>query len=115
MSAALVAAACGGDSEGAEARDALQLFELDLVNLRAFAEVVDLQLDFSEAHAVGIADGGDAVRNEDRGAAAHDLAQMIQDLVFRVRVDARQRVVQNQNARIANDSARDGGALLLSA
>src|SRR5690349_3817087 len=55
------------------------------------------------------------MRNEDRGASLHYIAEVIQDLVFGVRVNAGERVVQNQNARIANQGASDCGALLLSA
>src|SRR5450631_4475530 len=65
--------------------------------------------------AVGIADGGDAVRNEDGGAAAHDVAQVIEDLVFGVGVDAGERVVEDQNLGIANQGAGNRRALLLSA
>ena len=65
--------------------------------------------------AVGIAHRGDAMRDENCGAALHDFAQVIQNFVFGVSVDAGERVIQNQDARIANQSASDRGALLLSA
>src|SRR5277367_5506274 len=55
------------------------------------------------------------MRNEDRGAPLHDAAKLIQDLLFSVGVDARQGIVQNQNAGIAQHGAGDGRALLLSA
>src|ERR1700687_2783864 len=64
---------------------------------------------------VGIADGGDAVRDENGRAAAHDVAQMIENLVFGVSVDAGERVVEDENLGIADESAGNGGALLLSA
>src|SRR5208283_564862 len=66
-------------------------------------------------NAVGLAHGGDAVRNKDGSAALHHLSQMIQDFVFGVGVDAGERVIQNKDARVANEGACDGGALLLSA
>ena len=65
--------------------------------------------------AVGIAHGRDAVRNENRCASAHDLAQMIENLVFGLGVDTGQRVVEDQDARIANERAGDGDALFLPA
>jgi hypothetical protein len=68
-----------------------------------------------DGDAVGVADGGDAVRDEDGGASAHDVAQVVEDPVFGVRVDAGERVVENENAGIANQGAGDGGALLLAA
>ena len=40
---------------------------------------------------------------------------MVKDFFFSVGIDARKRVVQHQDARIANDGAGDGGALLLPA
>src|SRR3954471_5849316 len=55
------------------------------------------------------------MRNENRRASLHYVAEVIQDLVFGVRVYAGERVVQNQDAGIANQGARDCGALLLSA
>ena len=65
--------------------------------------------------AVGVAHGGDAVRDEDGGAALHDLAQVIEDALFGLGVDAGERIVEHQDARIANHRAGDGGALLLAA
>ncbi len=64
---------------------------------------------------VGVAHGGDAVRDEDGGAAAHDLPQVIEDAFFGVGVNAGEGVVEDQDAWIADESARDGGALLLAA
>src|ERR1700722_2079228 len=65
--------------------------------------------------AVGLANGRDAVRNKDGCAALHYFAQMIQDLVFGVSVDAGKGVIQNQNSRIANERPGDRCALLLPA
>src|SRR5215468_1125182 len=55
------------------------------------------------------------MRDENGRAAAHDFAQVIQDLVFGLRIDARERVIENHDARIADDGTRNGGALLLAA
>ena len=55
---------------------------------------------------VGVAHGGDAMRNEDGGASAHDVAQVVEDFFFRVRVDAGERVVEHQDARVAHQRAQ---------
>ena len=53
--------------------------------------------------------------DEDRGPSLHDLAQVIEDLVLGLGVDAGQGVVEHQNARVAYDRAGDCRALLLAA
>jgi len=53
------------------------------------------------------------MRNEDRRASAHNFAQVIQNLIFGVRVDAGERVVENENLWTPQQGACDGGALLL--
>src|ERR1700756_5926028 len=45
----------------------------------------------------------------------HDAAQASQNALFGLRDDGRKGVVEDQNARIANDSAGDGAALPLTA
>jgi len=45
------------------------------------------------------------MRDKNGRAALHDFAEMVEDLVFRVSIHAGKRVVENQNARIANDGA----------
>src|SRR5438552_4215278 len=62
---------------------------------------------------VGVANGGGAVRNQNRGAALQDSAQAVEDALLGLGVDARERVVEDENARIADNGAGDGGALLL--
>ncbi len=62
---------------------------------------------------VGVADGRDAVRHDDRGARAHDPPQAQQNFLFGVSVDGRQRIVQDQDARIDGDGAGERRALLL--
>src|ERR1043165_1132453 len=64
---------------------------------------------------VGISDGGDPVRDEDGGTSAHLLAQVIEDLLFCVGVNAGKGIVKHHDARIANQSAGNSGTLLLAA
>ena len=52
------------------------------------------------------------MRDEDRGAATHDFAQMIEDFFFGVGVDAGERVVEDEDTRVAQDGPRDRSALL---
>jgi len=65
--------------------------------------------------AVRIAHGGDAVGDEDGGASRHHVAQVVEDLVFGVGVDAGERVVKDQDPWIPNQRAGDRCTLLLSA
>src|SRR2546429_5536616 len=44
---------------------------------------------------VGVADGRGAVRNQNRGAALHDSAQAVKDAFLGLRVDARERVIED--------------------
>ena len=76
------------------------------------AEFDDASL-VEDGDAVGVADGGDAVGDEDGGASAHDFAEMVEDFIFGVGVDAGEGVVEDENARAAQKGAGDGGALLL--
>ncbi len=76
------------------------------------AEFDDASL-VEDGDAVGVAHGRDAVRDEDGSASVHDLAQVVEDLVFGVRVHAGESVVENEDAGAAQQSARDGGTLLL--
>src|SRR5208282_2829254 len=62
---------------------------------------------------VGVADGGNAVGDEDSRASAHDFAEMVEDLIFGVGVDAGEGIVEDENTRAAENRAGDGGALLL--
>ena len=64
---------------------------------------------------VGVSHGGGAVRNQNGGAAVHDAAQAREDALFGLRVDAGEGIVEDEDARIADDGTCDGGALLLSA
>src|SRR5271169_1943905 len=64
-------------------------------------------------YGVGVADGGNAVGDEDGGASAHDFAEVVEDFVFSLGVDAGERIVEDQDARAAEQGAGNGGALLL--
>src|SRR5262245_5930900 len=55
------------------------------------------------------------MRDEDCCASAHDFAQMVQNLVFSVCVDAGECIVENENAGSTHQRTRNGGALLLTA
>ena len=46
--------------------------------------------------AVGVAHGGDAVRDEDGGASLHHFAQAVEDLILGVGIDAGQGVVEDR-------------------
>src|SRR4051812_4089093 len=55
------------------------------------------------------------MRDKDGRAAQHDLAEVLEDLLLSVGIDARKRVIENEDTWVADDGARDRGALLLSA
>ena len=55
------------------------------------------------------------MRNQDRCAALHNAAQAGEDALLRLRVDAGEGIVEDENARVADYGAGDSGALLLSA
>ena len=78
------------------------------------AEFDDAAFD-EDGDLVGVAGGGDAVADEDGGAAEHLLPEAGEDLLFGVGVYTRQGIVQNQDAGVAEEGAGDGGALLLAA
>src|SRR5216684_3811909 len=64
---------------------------------------------------VGVADRGGAVGNQNSGTALHNSAQAAKDALLGLRVHGRERIVEDQDARVADDGACNGGALLLSA
>jgi len=55
------------------------------------------------------------MRNQNRGAPAHEFAQPAQDAIFGIGVNAGKRIVEYQDFRIANHRARQRNALLLPA
>src|SRR4051812_48632695 len=60
-------------------------------------------------------DGRQAMRDDERRSPLAERAQTVADERFALAVQARRRLVQNENARIREDRARDGHALPLSA
>src|SRR5438874_656561 len=64
---------------------------------------------------VGVLHRGRAVRNQNRRAAAHDAAQAGENFFLSLCVHAGERVVQDQNARIAHNGPGNRSALFLSA
>ena len=62
---------------------------------------------------VGIADRRQPVGDDERRAAAHQLAHGVLDQHFRARVDAARGFVQNQNRRIGEERPRDRQQLFL--
>ena len=77
-----------------------------------------LLLDFARVQhhdLVGVLHRGNAVRDDNAGALPHDLPQPLQNRFLGVSVYRRQRVIQNENLRPAQEGARNGGALLLAA
>ena len=68
---------------------------------------------FEHHDAAGLADGRNAMRDQNHGAPAHRPGQVRQNALLGQGIHARERVVQNQNARVSQQRAGDGGALLL--
>src|SRR6185437_17018610 len=64
---------------------------------------------------VGARDGGQPVRDHERGAPAAEAAQAIANERFALAVEARRRFVENQDARVGQNRARDRDALALAA
>src|SRR5215510_16394323 len=65
--------------------------------------------------AVGVADGRQAMRDDERRAAGPKPAESREDDLFRNRVEGRRRFVQNQDRRVLDDGARHAQALALAA
>jgi hypothetical protein len=64
---------------------------------------------------VGAADGGQAVRDDEGGAALPQPAEAVADERLALAVQARCRLVEDQDARVRDDGAGDGDALPLAA
>ena len=82
-------------------------YELVVGTLLHYASLVE------DGYGVGVADGGNAVGDEDGSAPLHDFAEVVEDLVFGVGVNAGESVVENEDSRAAEQGAGYGGALLL--
>src|SRR3954471_5168226 len=83
----------------------------ELVVAAAFGNPAPLE----DEDLVRVANGGDAMRDDDRGALPHDPAQPRQDLLLRVRIHGRERIVEDQHPRIDHQGPRERRALLLAA
>src|SRR5436309_4343464 len=96
----------------------LFVVQISVIAVQGEEFLVSAYFDYAAAvkngDAVGVAHRGNAVGDEYRGPALHDFAQMIENLVFGLSVDAGKGIIQNQNPRIPNYRTRDGTALLLS-
>ncbi len=77
-----------------------------------FAALDDFAI-FDDQHLVGVADGGQAVGDHKTGAALHQLEQRFLDARLGARVHAGGRLVQNQNARVGQNRARNRQHLAL--
>lgn len=64
---------------------------------------------------VRILDGRGAVRDDERGAALHQLVQRVLDFAFGVGVQRGCGLVQDKDARVLEEGAGDGDALALPA
>ena len=64
---------------------------------------------------VGATDGGQAVGDDQRGAAAHQPGQCILDQAFALGIERRGGFVEDQDGRILEHGAGDGDALPLAA
>ncbi len=64
---------------------------------------------------VGRDDGGEPVRDHQRGAIARDPVKGVLDLPFGMAVERRGRLIEHQDRRRFQDGAGDGDALLLAA
>lgn len=68
---------------------------------------------FEDHDGVGVADGGQAVRDHKGGASAHDAIHAALDELFGARVDARSGLVQDEHRRVGDGHTRDGEQLAL--
>lgn len=68
-----------------------------------------------DADEVGVADGRDAVRDDERRAARADVAEVVQDLFFGIGVNSRERIVEDKNAWVTHYGTGNGGSLFLAA
>src|SRR3546814_13591443 len=66
-------------------------------------------------NAVALADCGEAVRDDQHGAAGGDRLQLALDDLLALGIERRRRLVENQDERIGNQRAGDGEALALAA
>ena len=70
---------------------------------------------FDHQNLIGAANGGEPVRDDERRAPAHQLREAFLNQHFGFGIEARSRFVQNQDARVGQNRARDRNALALPA
>src|SRR5258705_8023341 len=70
---------------------------------------------FQDKNLIGVVDGGKTLRDHKRRPVfAQPLHRLLNQVLSR-RIDARRRIVENEDARIHQESARDGDTLALAA
>ena len=65
--------------------------------------------------AVGLQHGGEAMRDDQRGAALHEMVKCFLHQLFAGRIERRGRLVEKQDRRVAQDGTGDRDALALTA
>lgn len=68
-----------------------------------------------DANEVGVADGRDAVRDDERRPPASHVAEVVQYFFFGVGIDCRERIVEDQYPRIAHYRTGNSRPLFLPA
>src|SRR5262249_36237436 len=100
------------------------LVELDLEHLEVAALageelLVRADLDdlaaFEDDDAAGVPDGAQAVGDDEAGAALHEFEERALDERFALGIEVAGGFVEDQDARVGEDGAGDGDALLLAA
>src|SRR5450755_2959747 len=84
------------------------------VELRMRAPLYDLSL-LHDHNLIGAANGRKAVRDDERSASLHEIRKTLLDHLFRFRVEAGSRLVQNEDAWLGQNRAGNRDALPLSA
>ena len=69
----------------------------------------------NDEDAVGIGDGGEAMRDDQRRAPGRKLGQRLLDRPLRLRIQRRGRLVEDQDRRVLQEDASNGETLLLAA
>src|SRR5579871_4192849 len=93
--------------------------EIEVAALSGVKRAVGAALDdasaFDDEDLVGAADGGEAMGNDEGRAAAHEIGQALLDEGFGFGIEAGGGFVEDENAGLGQDGARDGDALFLAA
>src|SRR5881394_3016223 len=88
------------------------VFTIQTKKLLVSAAFDDLAI-LEHADQVSVLNGRDAVRHDQGRPVRPHVTQIMKDLFLRVRVDGRQRVVEDQYSRIAHDGTSYSSSLLL--